>query len=37
VWAQVGSDVFATNTTASISVPGGAEAKRFYRVVSFNN
>jgi hypothetical protein len=36
-WTQVGSDVFPDSTTASVSLPGGAEPKRFYRVVSYNN
>jgi hypothetical protein len=36
-WTQVGSDVFATGTTSSLSVAGGTDPQRFYRVNSFNN
>jgi hypothetical protein len=35
-WTQVGSDVIATGTSSLLSVSGGADPTRFYRVISFD-
>jgi hypothetical protein len=36
-WTQVGSDIVASGTTASLIILGGTDAQRFYRVVSYDN
>jgi hypothetical protein len=36
-WTQVGSDVIASGTTASLTVLGGTDPQRFYRIISFDN
>jgi hypothetical protein len=37
VWTQVGSDIFASGITASVTINGGTDARRFYRVISYDN
>jgi hypothetical protein len=36
-WLQVGGDVIANGITASLTVLGGTDPQRFYRVISFDN
>lgn len=36
-WVQVGADIIAGGMTSSVSVLGGTEQQRFYRVLSFDN
>ena len=36
-WVPVGSDIIATGAVQSLIYPGGTNAHRFYRVLSFDN
>jgi len=37
IWVQVGSDIQATGSSSTLTVLGGTDPQRFYRVISFDN